>query len=205
METDEYKAMYQLAINDYIVVPVNGKVKEKGFFITETKLGKGLTPKVIPKAIQAYFLEGKPIKEFIENHTEIKDFLMSEKTGKQWTVEYNNVIQQRTNRFYASTDGAYLWKWKLDSALPSETKNYFCGYSEYYTEEEMKERMKLYEQHGGTRQYQNMLASSGVTILNQLDEKPISERKINYRYYLREALKIVDTLEPKQLSLFADF
>ena len=172
METDEYKAMYQLAINDYIVVPINGKVKEKGFFITETKLGKGLTPKVIPKAIQAYLLEGKPIKEFIENHTEIKDFLMSEKTGKQWTVEYNNVIQQRTNRFYASTDGAYLWKWK-DSP---EGKS-----------------------------YQNMLASSGVTILNQLDEKPISERKINYRYYLREALKIIDTLEPKQLSLFTDF
>ena len=172
METDEYKAMYQLAINDYIVVPVNGKVKEKGFFITETKLGKGLTPKVIPKAIQAYFLEGKPIKEFIENHTEIKDFLMSEKTGKQWTVEYNNIIQQRTNRFYASTDGAYLWKWK-DSP---EGKS-----------------------------YQNMLASSGVTILNTLDEKPISERKINYRYYLREALKVVDTLEPKQLSLFTDF
>lgn len=172
METDEYKAMYQLAINDYIVVPINGKVKEKGFFITETKLGKGLTPKVIPKAIQAYLLEGKPIKEFIENHTDIKDFLMSEKTGKQWTVEYNNVIQQRTNRFYASTDGAYLWKWK-DSP---EGKS-----------------------------YQNMLASSGVTILNQLDEKPISERKINYRYYLREALKIIDTLEPKQLSLFTDF
>ena len=204
METDEYEAMYQLAINDYIVVkkgfnkqmnlvnhpeyarivvPPNkwyttkeevykDFVKEKGFFITETKLGKGLTPKVIPKAIQAYFLEGKPIKEFIENHTEIKDFLMSEKTGKQWTVEYNNVIQQRTNRFYASTDGAYLWKWK-DSP---EGKS-----------------------------YQNMLASSGVTILNTLDKKPISERKINYRYYLREALKIVDTLEPKQLSLFADF
>lgn len=173
METEEYKAMYQLAINDYIVVTANGKVKEKGFFITDVKLGKGLTPKVIPKAIQAYFLEGKPIKEFIENHTEIKDFLMSEKTGKQWTVEYNNVTQQRTNRFYASTDGAYLWKWKLDD--------------------------------NGIKSYQNMLASSGVTILNTLDEKPISERKINYRYYLREALKVIDTLKPKQLSLFADF
>ena len=237
METDEFEAMYQLAINDYIaikkgfskqmnllnhpeyariVVPpekwyktkdeiYKDFVKEKGFFITKVNLGKGLTPKIIPKAIQAYFLEGKPIKEFIENHTEIKDFLMSEKTGKQWTVEYNNEIQQRTNRFYASTNGAYLWKWKLDTAPPSELKSYFCGYGEYRTKEEMEVLMNNYKKFGGTRQYQNMLASSGVTILNQLDEKPISERKINYRYYLREALKIVDTLEPKQLSLFADF
>lgn len=37
---------------------------------------------------------------------------MAEKTGKQWHVEYNNKEQQRTNRFYASTNGAYLWKWK---------------------------------------------------------------------------------------------
>lgn len=180
-------------------------VKEKGCFITKVKLGKGLTPKVIPKAIQAYFLEDIPVNDFIQNHTDIKDFLMSEKTGKQWTVEYNNVTQQRTNRFYASTDGAYLWKWKLDKNIPSDIKGTFCGYSEYYTENEMKERLEKYEEYGGTRQYQNMLASSGVTILNQLDEKPISERKINYRYYLRETLKIIDELKPKQLSLFADF
>ena len=37
---------------------------------------------------------------------------MSEKTGKQWHVEYMNKEQQRTNRLYASTNGGYLWKWK---------------------------------------------------------------------------------------------
>ena len=47
-----------------------------------------------------------------------------------------------------------------------------------------------------------MLADSGVTILNKFDDKPIEERKINYRYYLRETLKIIEELEPKQLALF---
>lgn len=40
---------------------------------------------------------------------------MSEKTGKQWTVEYNGTKQQRTNRFYASTNGHFLYKWKIEN------------------------------------------------------------------------------------------
>lgn len=114
LEEDRFKSFYQLAINDYFGVFENDKIKEKGCFITEVIQGKGLTPKIIPKAVEAYFLKGINPKVFIPNHTDIKDFLMSEKTGKQWTVEYNNVIQQRTNRFYASTDGYFLFKWKID-------------------------------------------------------------------------------------------
>ena len=52
------------------------------------------------------------------------------------------------------------------------------------------------------KQYQNMLVDSGVTILNKFDDKPIEERKINYRYYLKETIKIIEELQPRQLSLF---
>lgn len=115
LEEDRFKSFYQLAINDYFGVFENDKVKEKGCFITKVIRGKGLTPKIIPIAVQKYFLEGIKPSEFIPNHKDIKDFLMSEKTGKQWNVEYNNRPQQRTNRFYASTDGYFLYKWKLEN------------------------------------------------------------------------------------------
>ena len=168
--------MYQYAINDYIAIKEGYSqskdsklIKTKGMFITEVKLGKGLTSKIIPEAVIKYFADGIPVQDTIHNCTDIKKFLMSEKTGKQWHVEYLGKEQQRTNRFYASTNGAYLWKWKDDN---------------------------------GVKAYQNMLTSSGVTILNKFDNKPISERKINYSYYLREALKIVEELKPRQLSLF---
>lgn len=112
--TEQFDNFYQLAVNDYF-----GKqgesIKEKGCFITEVKQGKGLTPKIIPKAVEKYFLEGIKPEDFIKQHTDIKDFLMSEKTGKQWTVEYNDKLQQRTNRFYASTDGYFLYKWKIEN------------------------------------------------------------------------------------------
>lgn len=115
LEEDRFKSFYQLAINDYFGVFENDKVKEKGCFITKVIRGKGLTPKIIPMAVQKYFLEGIKPSEFIPNHKDIKDFLMSEKTGKQWNVEYNDKPQQRTNRFYASTDGYFLYKWKLEN------------------------------------------------------------------------------------------
>ena len=52
------------------------------------------------------------------------------------------------------------------------------------------------------KQYQNMLTASGVTLLNYLDDKPIEERKINYRYYIMEAYKIIRELKPLQMSLW---
>lgn len=168
LEEEKFKSFYQLAVNDYFGVKDNDDIKEKGCFLTKVIEGKGLTPKIIPKAVEAYFLKGISTETFIKSCTDIKDFLMSEKTGRQWTVEYNNIKQQRTNRFYASTDGYFLYKWKMEN---------------------------------GVKKYQNMLTASGVTLLNNFDK--IKENpKINYRYYINEANKIINKLKTKQLSLF---
>jgi hypothetical protein len=190
LEEDRFKAMYQYAINDYFAITEDNKVKEKGMFITTVKLGKGLTPKIIPKAVISFFKDGIPVEDTIKNCTDIRDFLMFEKTGKQWHVEYMNEEQQRTNRFYASTNGGYLWKWKDTGHKEGEIIT--------YTEPYVGER----KYKASARQYQNMLTASGVTLLNKFDDKPIEERKINYRYYIMEAYKIIRDLKPLQLSLW---
>ena len=190
LEEDRFKAMYQYAINDYFAITEDNKVKEKGMFITTIKLGKGLTPKIIPKAVISFFKDGIPVEDTIKNCTDIRDFLMSEKTGKQWHIEYMNEEQQRTNRFYASTNGGYLWKWKDTGHKEGEIIT--------YTEPYVGER----KYKASARQYQNMLTASGVTLLNKFDDKPIEERKINYRYYIMEAYKIIRDLKPLQLSLW---
>lgn len=190
LEEDRFKAMYQYAINDYFAITEDNKVKEKGMFITAVKLGKGLTPKIIPKAVISFFKDGISVEDTIKNCTDIRDFLMSEKTGKQWHVEYMNEEQQRTNRFYASINGGYLWKWKDTGHKEGEIIT--------YTEPYVGER----KYKASARQYQNMLTASGVTLLNKFDDKPIEERKINYRYYIMEAYKIIRDLKPLQLSLW---
>lgn len=169
--TEYFKYWAQLAVNDYFAVNEDGSILEKGCFITKIKLGKGLTPKIIPLAVQHYLFAGIPVEDTIKSWKNIKDFLMSEKTGKQWHVEYMNEEQQQINRFYASTDGGYLWKWKLD---PIDCQ---------------------------TKQYQNMLTASGVTLLNNLDDLK-EDPKINYNYYISEAKKIIAQFKNKQLTLF---
>ena len=165
-ESDEYEAFYQYAINDYFGVLTGGKIEEKGMFITKTNLGKGLAPVVIPKAVIAYFTKGIPIEEYIKSDRDIRDFLMSQQVDKKFIVLHGNNQVQRINRFYASTNGEYLFKQK-DGENP-----------------------------------ENMLTKSGVTILNELYDTTVEGRKINYRYYISEAKKIVSDFTEQQLELF---
>ena len=167
-ESDEYEAFYQYAINDYFGVLKGGEIEEKGMFITKTKLGKGLAPVVIPKAVIAYFTQGTPVTEFIEKDKDIRDFLMSQAVDKKFKVVYGDKPIQRINRFYASTNGYFLFKIDPDS----------------------------------NREATNMLTKSGVTILNKFDDRPIEDRKINYRYYISEAKKIIADFTEQQLELF---
>ena len=118
-ESGNYEAFYQYAGNDYfgIVEGYNESknsnlIEKKGLFITKNKLGKGLSPVIIPEAVIEYFISGTPVKETIEQCTDIKKFLMTQRVDKKFKIEYNDKIVQRINRFYASTNGYYLYKYK---------------------------------------------------------------------------------------------
>lgn len=190
-------------------------VKEKGMFITKVLLGKGMSAKIIPEAIRDYFVDGVPVKDTIYNCKDIKKFLTYQKVDKKFSVEYNGELVQRINRFYASTNGPYLYKCKIverDVEIPQYLVCFKTGETIVTTDKDQfwydpnVEDILPYSTKTitkGTRvDYINLLTASGVTILNKFDDKPIEERKINYRYYLKEALKIVEELKPRQLTLF---
>jgi hypothetical protein len=109
-DVGRYRAFYQYAVNDYFGILEDETVEEKGMFITETVAGKGLAPTIIPKAVINYFKTGQPIKDFIISHTDIKDFLIGQRVDKKFKVVYGNKPVNRINRFYASTNGFYLYK-----------------------------------------------------------------------------------------------
>lgn len=116
-ETDRYEAFYQYAINDYFGV-IDGfsqsmdekLIEKKGMFITNTNLGKGLTPTVIPKAVINYFVNKEPVSEFIKKDENICDFLMAQKCDRKFKVIHGEKPVQRINRFYASTNDYSLFK-----------------------------------------------------------------------------------------------
>jgi len=130
-ETDRYEAFYQYAINDYFGIiegysqSHNPKlIEKKGMFISDydkSRLGKGLAPMVIPKAVINYFLTKQPVSEFVRKDKDIRDFLMGQRVDKKFKVEYGDEPVQRINRFYASTNGRYLYKVKEEG----QSKQYF--------------------------------------------------------------------------------
>ena len=188
LEEDRFEAMYQYAINDYIAVKEGYHktkdkklIKTKGMFITEVLLGKGLSPKIIPEAIINYFVDNIPVEETIKDCRDIRKFLKAEKTGKQWTVEYNDQIQQRINRFYVSNNGYYLWKFKNNSGV-KEYQNMLKGYAvtlhnKFYSDEDLQWKY-----------------AQGETFESIYD--------INYNYYISQCKKIINEIKPKQLNLF---
>lgn len=116
-ESDDYEAFYQYAINDYFGVEKgfsqshNPKlIEKKGMFITDTRLGKGLAPAIIPKAVINYFLTKQPTSEYIKKSKDIKDFLMYQRVDKKFKVIHGDKPVQRINRFYASTNDYSLFK-----------------------------------------------------------------------------------------------
>ena len=179
METDEFEGMYQLAVNSYLAVKKgyteaeeknkSNYIKEKGMvFTTNHRIGKGLYPLIIPKALHNYFLKNINIRNTVYDSTNIEDFLLSQRVSKEFDVEWNNVQQQHTNRFYASKKGSYLFKVKPNTG----------------------ERIVI-------------LGSSPVQLFNDFESKDnIQEYNINYSYYINECNKIIEELQPRQLTLF---
>lgn len=176
-EGEHYESFYQYAVNDYIGVKDGysqsknpNLIEKKGMFITDTQLGKGLAPVIIPEAVINYLVNDVPVKDTIKQCDDIRKFVMGQRVDKKFKVEYNDKIVQRINRFYASTNGCYLYKLKTED---------------------------------GKTSYTSILTKSGVTLLNKYDDVDIKCRHINYTYYISEAMKIVEQLKCRQLSLFA--
>jgi len=120
-EYDEFEAFYQYAINDYFGVLKGYSekkdpklIKQKGMFITDVVLGKGMEPKIIPEAIIEYFLNGTNPREYVKNCKDLNKFVTYQKVGKQFDVFYNNKKLVHINRFYYSVNSPYLLKYDAE-------------------------------------------------------------------------------------------
>lgn len=121
LEEDRFEAFYQFAINDYLAIKEGYSktkniklLKKKGLFIDEVSLGKGMQPMIIPEAINKYLADKIPVTETIKSCKDIRKFLTYQKVSKKYSVEYNNKIIARINRYYVSTNGYNLFKCEID-------------------------------------------------------------------------------------------
>ena len=186
LERTDYKKIIFSTVNDYLAVKTNGAVKKKGDFLTDFELHKNKSGRIIPIALEQYFINNTPVADTIVNHGNIYDFGMRQRANKDFhfegkadgkTTVYNKLI-----RFYISNTGEKLLKVKnADSA-------------------------------SGAASVSQVEAGEWVmTVCNHL-EPTHSLDNINYFYYIERANKIINKINYKgkkapvvianQLSLF---
>lgn len=191
--------------NNYLIVTSEGKLKKKGTFVTDTFdkdweksnpnateiLSKGFDMPVIAKAVEAYFVKGTPVREFITNHTDLYDFCKSQKVGSQYDVfstsSLNGDVQykkeQKTNRYIISNRGQKLYKKKKEDSNTSVIWN--ASYDENHGYKEISN-------------FTDLVSGFYITLFNDYQENV----DINYNYYVSEANKLIFPFENPQLSLF---
>lgn len=152
----------------------DGSTKLKGCFEIDKEYHKDPSMRIVPIALKEYFVNGTPIEQTINNHTDIFDFCLRLKTNVKSTpyfryIHNNEIVNQkldRTTRYYVSNSGGIINK-EFDATRSSGVN---IGYT--------------------------------VTLFNKYIEKPIKDYNINYNFYISEAYKIKNAVDNGQLSLF---
>lgn len=118
LEYDDYKKIIRGNINNYLGIKVNDEIKEKGiWFLTNPDLGNSVDALIIAKSLKLYYTKGIPIEDSISNPEKygftIFDYCYSNKISKDYTVWWNNKMQQNLNRYYiGNKNSPYLYKKK---------------------------------------------------------------------------------------------
>lgn len=171
IDSEYYDLFVTRDINNYVDRQEDGKLEYKGAldpkqYIKDLK--KGYDMPVVAKAACDYFLNGTPVMETLRNHKDILDFCKTQNVGKQFEVVYQKVENGKIIDIHSQRHVRFY----------VSTKGVII----------MKENV-----NSGQR---SVLASGKpVIILNKLDDKDISLRNIDYKYYYEEAYKIINPIK----------
>lgn len=184
LEYADYKLLVQTSVNSYLAIKTNGEVKKKSEFVTDFELHKNKSARIIPLALENYFVNGILVTDTILNHKNIYDFCLGTKSiGTNRLIHLEpikgtEIKLQKINRYYVSTNGWHL----LKRLKPLENKKF-------------SRQLDIFgNENDGTRESE-IEAGWLTTIYNKHVEKPIQQYNINYNYYIEGAQKIIDKIE----------
>jgi hypothetical protein len=113
LEYAYYRKMVIRDVNNYIAVNENDSIKRKGAYEYKRELHQNHSMLVVPKAIEAYYVNNMPVEEFIRNHKDIYDFFKRTKLNKLsylLGVKEETIHLNRVTRYYIAKEGYELIK-----------------------------------------------------------------------------------------------
>ena len=173
---EEYIKIVSRDVNNYFDVQWNAKkqketVEFKGALDPKQylkDLKKGYDMPIVALAVYNFFRYNKPVMQTLKEHTDILDFCKTQNVGKQFEVVYEKIVDGKIKTIHSQRHVRFY----------VSTKGVVIQKEEKTT----KKRSRL---------------ASGLPsiVLNTLDDLPIEERNINYKYYYDEAYKIINPIK----------
>ena len=187
LERTDYQKIIFSTVNDYIAIKTDGEIKKKGDFLTDFELHKNKSARIVPMALEQYYVHNIPVESTIRNHTNIYDYALRQKASKDFHYEghskENKTIYNKLIRYYVSNTGEKLLK----------VKNPECT----------------------TNAVDISQVEAGEWVMHVCNFLPKDHPldNINYEYYIEKAQRIIDkiqlggkkrkvNIDKNQLSLF---
>ena len=118
LERTDYSKIIFSTVNDYLAIMTNGEIKKKGDFLTDFELHKNKSARVVPIALEQYFVNGTPVEHTIRTHTNLYDFCLRQKATRSFHYEGTNrstgkkTVYDKLIRYYVSNEGDKIFKIK---------------------------------------------------------------------------------------------
>ena len=178
-----YSKMILRDVNNYIAeytdsTRENEHIKLKGCFEIDKEFHKDPSMRIVPLALKEYFLYNVPIMDTLKASNDIFDFCLRLKTNSKSTP--------------------YIQKYDKEEKIIKDIK--LDRTTRYYVSKTGGILFKVFD----SGSIVGVNVGSVATIFNTYEKKEMDEYNIDYRFYLKEANKIINTVEDRQLYLFND-
>jgi hypothetical protein len=172
LEFTEYRKYVRRDVNSYITEKADGSTKEKGAFLKEVDLKKSYHMPIVAKALHAYFIDDVPVRKTLEDCKDIMEFCISQKSANTFSIELHK--------------GKNIEKLQKTNRFFITTKG-----------------GALLKRAESTNRLIGLYVGRQVQILNDYNaEIPFENYHVDLSFYEKEAMKIIDEIEPKQMILF---
>jgi len=173
LEYTEYEKMFIRDVNNYIAVKENGDIKRKGAYEYEREWYQNQSALIVPKAVEAYLVENKPVGKFISGHKDFFDFFLRTKVPKKSRLELRRGE-------------------KIKEQLQNITRYYICNHTGGYLIKIMPPLMK-------GKPEREIAINKGFKVLtmNKIDDHIEYLEDLNIKFYTEEAMKMIEPLRNK--------
>lgn len=202
LENVRYSRMFIRDVNNYLAETVDGKVKRKGAYCYGDDLdwNQNFSSPIVSMAAEAALVHGTDIREFIELHPNVMDFMLRTKVPRSSklavTIEGEEHFVPNIVRYAITTDGYPLTKIMPPAGEEGEYKRASKLTDHFFNEIFEMVGLGAWDERIHTKnkskyETRRMSINTGwlVSICNNIQSA--NNLNINYDWYVQEAEKLV--------------